>query len=117
MEENGKAFEAALQSVVFPTNTHLPNTMLPSLPEGEALIENLDDQDNPEVQSKIVSLVLDLAKLYQGSYRTITMDNYYTSVKTMCELAHMGLLGRGMTKMNRKFLCQYVKFILAKNEI
>ena len=114
MKGNNNASKVTLESLVYFGNTCHPNTALPLLPEGEAQVEDLDDDDDPDVQSKIVSLVLDLAKPYQATFRTITMDNHYTSVKTMCELVCMGLLERGIIKMNRKFLCQYVKFLKSK---
>ena len=89
-ERDDNVTQRTNQNLASSRNTH-HNTTLASLQESEALVEDLDNADDAEVQSKVVSLVLDLAKPFAHSYRTITMDNYYTSIKTLCELYCIGI--------------------------
>jgi hypothetical protein len=75
--------------------------------------DNDDDNDisegNEKDNSKTTNLILDMAKPFFGTYRTMSMDNYYGGDEALVKLKENGVLARCTYWQNRKHSCPFVR--------
>lgn len=69
-----------------------------------------DETVEAEEQSKLVRLVLDMAKPWYQTGRVVNMDNYYTSPTVFIELKKNGVFARGICRSNRRMFPESIQF-------
>jgi hypothetical protein len=53
-------------------------------------------------------LVLEMCRKYNNTFRTVNMDNYYTSPAILILLRNRGIYARGTAKKNRRMVTSQI---------
>ena len=68
-----------------------------------------DDEIDEATISKTNAIIVDMAKPFFHTWRTVTFDNWYGGSVPLIMLLTMGVLARCTFRMSRKHVCKYVK--------
>jgi hypothetical protein len=77
----------------------------------EETLASIQQEANYSLLNK---LVLEMCRQYNNTFRTVNMDNYYTSPAVLILLCNCGIYARGTVKKNRRMVPSQILLIKAE---
>eukprot|EP00978_Attheya_sp_CCMP212_P045685 scaffold356117_cov31-Attheya_sp.AAC.1 len=87
---------------------HVPTD--PVLADSQPEEKVVDNTVLNEEEGKITTLVLDLLKPWNGSFRTVNMDRFYNGPLAAISMLQKGILCRGTVLTSRRFTPTSIRF-------